>query len=98
VLQALKQRLPCVPWRRPWWSRYFLAALGDDHAGAAIHNAVHGGPHAAAGGYLLKQLQSVESPCCSRFVLKDCSPWMGPMLEQKKGKRRKEQQTGTAID
>lgn len=33
-----------------------------------------------------------RTPCWSRFILKDCSPWEGPMLEQGKSVRRIEWQ------
>jgi len=39
----------------------------------------------------ISMLQPVESPCWSRFILKDCSLWEGPALEQGKGARRNEQ-------
>jgi len=39
-----------------------------DHSGAGVHTAAHRGPHTREGGYLLK----------------DCSLWRGPTLEQGK--------------
>jgi len=45
-----------------------------------------------AGRYFLKDLQPVEKKTRSRLILKDCSSWEGPTLEQGESVRRKEQQ------
>ena len=90
----------------------FPAACGEDHARADIHTAASGGPHAAAGGYALKEaaahgehmqkqvfwqeLQSVGDPHWSSLFLKDCS--LCSTLEQGKSVRRKEQQRGTVMN
>lgn len=60
MLQVQEQRLSCSPWRRPWWRRYFPAAHGAEHSGGLIHTAAHGGSHASAGGYFMKELQRTE--------------------------------------
>lgn len=39
-----------------------------------------------------RKLQDVESPHCSRFILKDCSACEGPMLKQRRSVRRKKSQ------
>jgi len=60
------------PMERLWWNRYFPAAHGEGHAKARICTAAHGGVHAGADGYFLRELWPAESPCWSRFTLEDC--------------------------
>ena len=40
----------------------------EDHIGADIHNAVHGGPHATAGGYTLKEAAAHGGPTLEQCV------------------------------
>ena len=51
-----------------------------------------------AGGHDLKELQPMESPHCSRFVLKNCSPWEGLTLEQRRSMQRNKHQRGVVMD
>lgn len=50
------------------------AAPGGAHAGAGLHTVAHGGHHTGAGGYAWKELQPLETPCWSRFILKELQP------------------------
>ena len=45
-------------------------------------SAAPGEDHGEVGGHDLKELQPMESPPWSRFILKDCSPWDGPHGEE----------------
>jgi len=45
----------------------FLQSV-ENHARADVHTEAHGGPHDKAGGYALRKLQLVESPCRSRIL------------------------------
>ena len=60
-----------------------------------VSPAVHRRPNTGDAGYFLNKWWLEESPCRSRFVLKDCSPEEGP---HGKSVRRKEQQRGTVMD
>lgn len=55
-----KQRFSCSPWR--------------NHGGADGHTTAHGEQHAGAGRCFLKELRPMESPCWSRFILKELHP------------------------
>ena len=54
----------------------------EDYIRANLCTAACGGPLTEAAEYFLNELQLMESPTWSRFILKDCSPWEGPTLEQ----------------
>lgn len=56
----------------------------EDYVRANPHTAACGGPLTEAVKYFLNELQPMESPTWSRFILKDCSPWEGPTLDQGK--------------
>lgn len=80
-----------VPWARaeislqpletPWCSRYLLAAHGKGHARAGVCKLqpMEDTTPDEVDTYWRK-LQPVESPCWSRFVMKEWSSWRGPTL------------------
>lgn len=70
MLQVVKQRFPCSHLSE------------EDHARADIHTAACEGPHTRADGCFLKELQPMERPHWSMFILKHCSPQRGLALEQ----------------
>lgn len=61
------------------------------------YSAAPGGDHAGVGGHALKELQPMESPHRSRFILKDCSPWEGAAMEKGKRARRQERKRGAVM-
>lgn len=48
------------------WNRNSPAVCGEDHGEADCPLAAHGGLHAGTGGYILRELWLVETPCWSR--------------------------------
>ncbi|KAK4811345.1 hypothetical protein QYF61_027574 [Mycteria americana] len=49
----------------------------EDHRGADIHSAAHGGPHAEASGYALKEAAAHEEPRQEQTPGRTCGPWRG---------------------
>ncbi|PKU47904.1 hypothetical protein llap_1820 [Limosa lapponica baueri] len=94
------------------------------YTGEDVHTAAQGGPHATAGGHVLKEAAACEEPMHEQApgkkearagagflagpvahgeeltleqFLKERILWEGPMLEQRKSVRRKEEQKGTVV-
>jgi len=73
VLQVPEQRFPCSPWCKPMVKQVVPLQPMEDHAGADIHNELHGGPHARADGHALKEAAAHDVPMLEQAPGRNCS-------------------------
>lgn len=77
----------------------FLYSPWRNHAGMDRHSLCLWETLCWSDGYFLKKLWPKKSPHWSRFILKDCRPWEGPMLEQGIGDvKGQKKQKGAVMD
>ncbi|PKU39549.1 hypothetical protein llap_10146 [Limosa lapponica baueri] len=70
--------IPIQPTEKTMGKQLVTLQHTEEHVGEDIHTTACGGHHARADGCALNELQTVEKPCRSGFILKDCSPWKDP--------------------
>lgn len=79
--QRIRRQKRYSPWRNHREAGISLQTMERTMV-EKMSTAAHGGPHAGAAGYFLKELKPVESPHREKLIVKDGSPRVGLTLEQ----------------